>query len=114
LVRPGFHSGAPEYTFRLHPRDEPGACALSELCDQGIKLVANALVQSADHILGFFVMLRTELAFYVGCVNLHERLIEKGEPTCFPSPVGAEQRRHSVKGLYDVLLELEHERPGRG
>ena len=53
----------------LHPRDENGAKALSELNDRGINLVANALAQSTDHILSFFSMLRTELAFYVGCLN---------------------------------------------
>jgi hypothetical protein len=51
------------YTFHIHPRDESGARALSELGDRGIHLVANALAQSADHILSFFGMLRTELAF---------------------------------------------------
>jgi len=30
----------------------------------------NALAQSTDHILSFFAILRTELAFYVGCLNL--------------------------------------------
>ena len=51
-------------------------------------------------------MLRTELAFYVGCVNLHEQLARKGEPTCFPLPVAAEERRLSFRGLYDVCLAL--------
>ena len=51
-------------------------------------------------------MLRTELAFYVGCVNLHEQLVRKGEPTCFPLPVLAEEHRLSFRGLYDVCLAL--------
>jgi DNA mismatch repair ATPase MutS len=55
-------------------------------------------------------MLRTELAFYVGCVNLHEHLVEKGEPTCFPLPAVAEQRQHSFEGLYDVCLSLSLDR----
>jgi hypothetical protein len=42
------------------------ARALSELKDRGIHLVANAMAQSADHVLSFFEMLRTELAFYMG------------------------------------------------
>jgi DNA mismatch repair ATPase MutS len=100
----------PAYTFHLHPRDEAGARALSELKDRGINLVANAVAQSSDHILSFFVMLRTELAFYVGCLNLREQLAKKGEPVCFPSPVAAEQRRHSFQGLYDVCLSLSVER----
>jgi len=51
-------------------------------------------------------MLRTELAFYVGCLNLQERLSSKGEPTCFPLPVSSSERRHSFAGLYDVCLSL--------
>ena len=92
--------------FTLHPRDESGARALSELQDRGICLVANAVTQSADHVRSFFTMLRTELAFYVGCVNLHEQLVRKKEPLCFPLPMPAEERRLSFRGLYDVCLAL--------
>jgi DNA mismatch repair ATPase MutS len=99
----------PVYTFYLHPRDESGARALSELKDRGINLVANALAQSTDHILSFFTMLRTELAFYVGCLNLHGQLVQKGEPMCFPLPMATSERRHAFKGLYDVCLTLSME-----
>ena len=79
---------------------------MSELKDRGINLVANALAQSADHILSFFNMLRTELAFYVGCLNLHEQLAQMGEPISFPLPVTSSERRHSFQELYDVCLAL--------
>ena len=101
-----FAERPPVYTFYLHPRDESGARALSELSDTGINLVANALAQSTDHILSFFNMLRTELAFYIGCLNLHEPLLGKGEPMSFPVPVASSERKHSFKGLYDVCLAL--------
>ena len=94
------------YTFHLHPRDEAGARALSELQDQGVNLVANALAQSTDHISSFFQMLRTELAFYVGCLNLHESLEKLGVPTCFPEPAPAGEPLLSFSGLYDVGLAL--------
>ncbi len=100
----------PVLGFALHPRDESGARALAELRDRGISLVANALAQSTDHMSSFFSMLRTELAFYVGCVNLHEHLFRKGEPTCFPVPVATEERRLSFRGLYDVCLALSLDR----
>jgi hypothetical protein len=99
----------PVYSFHLAPRDENGARALSELNERGINLVANALAQSTDHILSFFNMLRTELAFYVGCLNLHERLTKKGEPVCFPVPMASGERRHSFNGLYDVCLTLSQQ-----
>jgi DNA mismatch repair ATPase MutS len=94
------------YTFYIADRDQNGARALSELKDRGINLVANALAQSTDHILSFFTMLRTELAFYVGCLNLHEQLAQMGEPMSFPLPLAPNERGHSFNGLYDVCLAL--------
>jgi DNA mismatch repair ATPase MutS len=101
-----FTQHPPAYTFHIPPRDENGARALGELKDRGINLVANALAQSTDHIRGFFTLLRTELAFYVGCLNLHEQLAQMGEPISFPLPVAANERMHAVAGLYDVCLAL--------
>ena len=96
----------PAFTYVIPERDENGSRYLADLEDRGINHVANALSQSTDHILSFFTMLRTELAFYVGCVNLHERLAQSGQPTCFPVPAGRGKRSHSYKGLYDVCLAL--------
>lgn len=101
-----FAQKLPGYTFQLHPRDENGARALAELKARGITLVANALAQSVEHILSFFNMLQTELAFYIGCLNLHEQLARMGEPLSFPLPVASGERRHSFTGLYDVCLAL--------
>ena len=104
-----FAEKPPTYTFRLHPRDEAGTRALSELNDRGLNLVANALAQSTDHILSFFQMLRTELAFYVGCLNLHVRLVQMREMTCFPSPTPMGGRKLAFSGLYDIALALSTE-----
>lgn len=104
-----FHKGPSGYTFRLHPRDEAGARILSHMHHRGISRVAVALAHAADHVLGFFKALRTELAFYVGCLNLHGRLAGKGEPICFPTPVPAGQRKHGFTELYDVCLSLQME-----
>jgi DNA mismatch repair ATPase MutS len=102
-ILPRISSG---YTFYIHERDQSGHRILSGLRDRGLNHVANALAQSADHVLNFFIMLRTELAFYVGCLNLHEHLAKKGEPMSFPVPVALGERRHSFHGLYDVCLAL--------
>jgi DNA mismatch repair ATPase MutS len=101
-----FAEKPPAYSFTIPDRDESGATALADLKNRGINLVANALAQSTDHILSFFTMLRTELAFYVGCLNLREQLAQKGEPVSFPVPVAADERKHSFQGLYDVCLAL--------
>ncbi len=51
-------------------------------------------------------MLRTELAFYIGCLNLRGHLTEKEEPTCFPLPVAPGERGARFQGLYDICLTL--------
>jgi MutS domain V len=95
------------FTLRISDRDESGHQALSELRGRGINLAANALAQSTDHILSFFTMLRCELGFYVGCLNVRDRLAEKQEPLCLPVPLppgGAVAL--SFRGLYDPCLSL--------
>jgi DNA mismatch repair ATPase MutS len=101
-----FGNRAPSYNFTIAPRDESGFRALEEIRGKGINLVANAAGQAADHINSFFIMLRLELAFYLGCLNLHEWLEQKGEPTCFPEPVAEGQLALTALGIYDVCLAL--------
>jgi DNA mismatch repair ATPase MutS len=96
----------PGYTFRLDPRDESGGKILTDMRNRGIVRVARALAESAEHVLGFFKMLRTELAFYVGALHLHGHLLSRGMPVAFPTPRAAGGRRHEFSGLYDVCLAL--------
>lgn len=105
-VKRVFATKPPAYTFYIADRDESGARALAELRDRGINLVANALAQSTDHILSFFNMLRSELAFYIGCLNLYRRLEQQGEPMCFPLPAAPDKRVHAYRELYDACLAL--------
>ena len=99
------------FIYEVDPRDQAGASALAELKVQGIRDVARALAQSTDHILSFFKELRTELGFYIGCLNLHERLAQKQEPVCFPEPLPPVPHELQCRGLYDVCLSLNL--PGR-
>jgi hypothetical protein len=101
-----FGNRTPGYSFTIAPRDEAGFRALENIRGRGINLVANAVAQAADHIKSFFSMLRIELAFYLGCLNLHERLEQKGEHTCFPEPLAKGQPMLTTAGLYDVCLTL--------
>lgn len=94
------------YSFEISDRDEAGMRALRDLEARGVNLVANTLAQSRDHVISFFRMLRTELAFYVGCLNLHDRLGEMGEPTSFPIPRPLGTCTMSAQGLYDSCLTL--------
>lgn len=102
-----FHiGGRKSYSFEIPPRDDAGAKALSELYGRGVNTAANSLTQAADHLASFFVMLRTELAFLVGCLNLNDALNAKGEPTCIPVARPWSPARLNFHGLYDVCLSL--------
>jgi DNA mismatch repair ATPase MutS len=79
---------------------------LDELRNQGVGIVASALAQSTEHVLSFFNMLRLELGFYVGCLNLRDRLKAKGEPTCFPEPLPLCKPVLRARGVYDLCLSL--------
>lgn len=97
--------GPPSFTLQLHPRDEAGAQAFGELQNRGLGLISDALEQSAKHVLSFFKTLRTELAFYLGCINLHEQLSQIGETTTFPE-ISDNPRRFRCRNLRDVCLAL--------
>jgi DNA mismatch repair ATPase MutS len=109
-----FASRSETYSFTIPARDENGFRALEEIRGRGINLVANSVARSADHVKSFFSMLRLELAFYLGCLNLHGSLAQKQEPTCFPDPVGAGELSLATEGLYDVCLTLHLERRATG
>jgi hypothetical protein len=96
----------PGYTFRIPERDETGARVVSDLRDRGLNLAANALAQSTEHMLGFFEQLRAEIAFYIGCTNLHRRARDLGVPVSFPNPrpLGSTDRQY--RGLCDLSLAL--------
>jgi DNA mismatch repair ATPase MutS len=114
LVHRIFEKKPAGFTFTIAERDIRGAQVLSELSNRGISSVANVLARSADNIHSFFTMLRTELAFYVGCLNLHVRLGRKGAPVCFPRPVSSDERVHSFEELGDICLALRIEEEAVG
>ena len=99
------------YSFTLPPRDEAGSQILDDLTSRGINLVANAAAQSADHIGSYFTMLRAELAFYVSCLNLADRLAAKGVPTTVPDPAEPSSLAFSCTDLRDACLELQSQDP---
>jgi DNA mismatch repair ATPase MutS len=95
------------YSFSIHPRDDAGLQALEELRNRGLNRVANSVAQSADHINNYFTLLRLELAFYLGCLNLHEILEQKGQPIAIPDVVPAEDAALGFTDLRDPCLALQ-------
>jgi MutS domain V len=99
----------PGHSFEIPSRDENGFTALRHLRDRGVALAADATTRATDHLLDFLRLMRAELGFYVACLNLHEQLTAKGEPTCYPEPSPTDERRWSARDLYDVCLSLRLE-----
>jgi hypothetical protein len=110
-------------TFQVDERERSAASALDELRGRGLNPAADALARSTDHILGFFRTLRRELAFYIGCLNLHQALTGRGGTVVFPEAVAgtagatgqatkstgatsATGPALSARGLYDPCLAL--------
>jgi MutS domain V len=103
--------GRPSFGLSVPPRDDGGHHAMGALRDRVLGLVADAVGRSSEHVVSFFAALRTELGFYVGCLNLHDDLTGKGEPLSMPDPhpLGTCVRR--ARGLYDPCLSLRlHDR----
>lgn len=99
------------YSFTIPPRDDAGMRALEELSDRGRNHTANALAQSADHVRDFFRRLQSELAFYLGCVQLYAELTARGHAVCWPVPHPSGSRRLTATGLYDAVLALSTTEP---
>ena len=56
-------------------------------------------------------MLRTELAFYIGCLNLHRRFAELEQPVCIPVACAIGTSRLAFVGLSDASLLLNGQHP---
>jgi len=106
-----FGRGRDPFVFTLEPQDEGGAVALGNLRNQGLALAASALGESAEHVHSFLGMLRAELAFYVGCVNLHDQLARSGQSICVPQPMPPGPHGLAFEELRDCALALTQSDP---
>jgi DNA mismatch repair ATPase MutS len=61
-------------------------------------------------VTSFFAMLRAELAFYLGCVNLHAWLTEHRLPVCFPEPLDAGDADLTATDVFDPCLAIQMQR----
>ena len=104
----------PNFSYKVPARDEGGGQAMGALRDRVLTLVADAIGESSDHITQFFIALRVELGFYVGCLNLHDQLTAKNEPLTMPDPHPANTRIRNAVGLYDPCLSLRVTRRVQG
>ncbi len=101
-----FAKKSKEYTYTLHPRDDAGAKVLRSLKDESLNDVANYLSNSATHVDNFFISLRRELAFYIGCINLNTKLKNIGCEWSYPKIAPKNSFNFSSKNLSDISLVL--------
>ena len=72
------------FSIVLAERDESGHQILSEMLNTAVAGTAATVAACQEHVRAFFASLRTELAFYLGCLRLAKRLNEKGIALSFP------------------------------
>ncbi len=102
-----FKDNRAQFTITIAERDYNGFKALSEIRAKGMSSVTHVLGQSSDYAHTFLLALKRELAFYIGCLNVAERLESQKSPICFPTPHPLASRVLSFHGLYDVSLALQ-------
>lgn len=107
---------APSYT--LPERDNLSAEDLNFRKAKALNETANVLAKVAESFENFFISLKNEIAFYVGCINLYNKLNNIKMPVCIPeffseSPSPDEVNSSSISGcnrswvgLYDISLAL--------
>ncbi|WP_433598131.1 MutS-related protein [Nocardia sp. CA-135953] len=79
---------------------------LAAVVEPALDSVAEVISRATDNVQNFFRQLRAELAFYLGCLNLHERLSRAGAPVCMPEPVPAGNAMLRCSDLRDAALCL--------
>jgi hypothetical protein len=93
-------------SFTVPLRDDGARRGLARIRGRGVERAAYAVAGANDTIIGLFRGMRAELGFYVGCLNLHDRLSAAGLPTCIPEPVARSGCELSAGGIYDLCLAL--------
>nr|WP_246461177.1 hypothetical protein [Nocardia transvalensis] len=99
------------HTFRVIEEPDPEFDPVTQLRGRALTVIAEVVNDANNQVQGFFRDLRTELAFYLGCLNLAERFERAGLPLCLPTPHPAGSARLRGTGLRDVALCLSSDQP---
>ena len=91
-------------TYKLDENDDATGRDMPGRQDRAINEATNALAQAAEHLASFFDVLRSELSFYVGCLNFMDMMKGYGMPTCIPTLTDASSYSRSWEELTDVAL----------
>lgn len=93
-------------TFEAIDDPEPESNPIVQLQNPALQIIADVVGDAADHVQDFFARLRTQLAFYLGCVTLHHKLIRDAVPVCLPVVHPAGSARLRCTGLRDIGMCL--------
>lgn len=91
-------------SYTLQRGDDTTGTDITNRYNRAINEVTNALAQSAEYLASFFDGLRSQLAFYMGCLNFLDRMREFKMPVCIPAVTGAETDSRKYEDLYDISL----------
>lgn len=108
------HIREAHYTYVLPDRDESGAQALAEMRTRSIRETSEIVSESAESVLAFIDTLKEEIAFYLGCVNLWNKLKFLGAKVSFPIPESDHKKGTIYESIYDVALSLRTDQTAVG
>ncbi|MBF5002212.1 DNA mismatch repair protein, partial [Nocardia sp. BSTN01] len=77
-----------------------------QLKDHALAELADVVAAAADELHAFFLRLRDETAFYLGCLILRDHLDRTAIPYCLPRPHPSGTTRLHCRGLRDITLAL--------
>lgn len=97
---------------RAHQIENPEALATAELdyihfTDEALFSFAPNVCNLVNDIVEYLKKSREEMAFYIGAINLYDKLMAKGMPICTPKPYPNSNKVFKCDGLYDVALALQ-------
>lgn len=105
--KPRFKDWAFTPSFKLAEKDEPGAEDFLRRQNASLGNTAVIIVKTARSFTSFFQSLQDELSFYIGAINLSDKLDSLSCPYCFPELTDKTEFCRSIKGLYDISLAFK-------
>ena len=104
-------SGDTTLSVVISELDENGQAALVELKDRGLSALTKVVIRALDQVVAFLKRLQMELAFYLACIHLSERLHQIGGAWVFPAVASTEEGVRQFLGAYDLCLALQTQAP---
>lgn len=92
-------------SYSIEEQDDESQREIARREELAINDATNALAQATDSLKHFFEVLRDELSFYIGCLNLSDKLKSISMPVCIPTMINNSAR--SFEGLYNISLAVK-------